>query len=808
MNFFNFSSFAGKFGLILSLTFLSFGNISAQKFNCADCHDNMIKGSVHDGVIECADCHSDVVNEDHIDKGAKKVQCATCHDDIAKLVKTDIHHRLKTLVKNPPDCITCHGGHTVKAVADIKNKTKEICAKCHKDGNVSLTAPYHSAQLSSSKCFDCHDDDHQQSELVKSVHNGLECADCHDYEAKNLTTHSDGMNRMQRADCFKCHADVAKQYKESIHGISLSQGIDEAAMCWDCHGTHNIVPVKNEDSPVYPKNIAKTCGTCHDNPEFVKKFAWSIKNPETLYSNSVHGKLVEEGRLDVATCVTCHGSHDIKNRVQPGSSISSFNLPETCGKCHREIADQYEQSIHWLRAKQGVREAPVCNDCHNEHGIQAVNLINKRDEVRKLQERTCVVCHEDPRLAERYDISGGQARQYQDSYHGLAVMRGDKDAAMCVDCHSVHKILPASHPESTVNPNNVVNTCRKCHPEATPVFAKSYSHKAVNAEAQKVQNFVSNIYFWLIITVIGGMILHNLLIYFYELRAKRKKMLGEITIPRFTKNEVVQHILLLSSFLTLAITGFALKFSQSGWAELLLQLGMDEPVRQNIHRGAAVILMTTGIYHILYMVFTARGRELLAAIFPKVSDIHEAADNILYYLRIKKKRPEFDAYDYTEKAEYWALIWGTIVMGATGLILWFPTLVGDWAPVWLIKVSEIIHFYEAILATLAIVVWHWFFVIFHPKEYPMSFAWIDGKMTLNHYRHHHDRHFKRVVVEWLEMKSGRRDEKKLSNSTKLFTSTLKNNNLDPDEVIQNELDNDFELRRWVDEKLSRNTNNK
>ncbi len=212
-------------------------------------------------------------------------------------------------------------------------------------------------------------------------------------------------------------------------------------------------------------------------------------------------------------------------------------------------------------------------------------------------------------------------------------------------------------------------------------------------------------------------------------------------------------------------------------------------------------MIVVGLYHIIYLIFTSRGRDVLKNLIPKLNDVFEARDNILYYLRIKKTKPQFDSYDYTEKAEYWALIWGTIIMGLTGFILWFPTVVGNWAPTWLIKVSELIHFYEAILATLAILVWHWFFVIFHPHEYPMSLTWIDGKMTLNTYMHHHEKHFRKVILEWKEYKAGTRDAKRLSNSTKLFTSTLKNNGLDPDSIFDAELSNDPQLREWLENKI-------
>ncbi|MFA3782389.1 cytochrome c3 family protein [Melioribacteraceae bacterium 4301-Me] len=793
--------FIAKLIFVLFL-FLSTSPLTAQNFNCLDCHENVIANSVHEKIIGCEDCHTDVKNEEHIDKGAKKVNCSVCHEEYAESMKNDIHRRLKT-VKNAPTCTTCHDTHKIISAEKVSDKSKQYCGKCHADMSTTLASTYHVKRTSSNVCFECHEQKDIKPHLSQSVHKNLECADCHNYIAKNLNEHPQNVKVTQKADCYLCHGQIAKEHKESIHGIALSEGIDEAAKCWDCHGSHEILPVNNPKSSVYPVNIASTCAKCHDNPKLVRKYNLPIKNPGIQYENSVHGKLVAEGKI-AATCTTCHGVHDIKNRIQPGSKISSFNIPATCSQCHQNIVNDYEQSIHWIRAKQGIREAPVCNDCHTEHSIQAVNIVNKKIEEKKLQEKTCVICHEDPRMTVRFGTEGGVVKSYQDSYHGLAVMRGDKDAAMCVDCHSVHKILPKWNPESTVNERNVTKTCQKCHPKATETFAKSYSHKAITQKAQKIEDIVSTIYFWLIISVIGAMFLHNILIYIHEVRRKKKRLEGEIVIPRFTKNEVIQHFILLTSFILLAITGFALKFQNSWWAELLKSLGLTETIRQNVHRTAAVILISLGLYHILYLIFTPRGREILKSLIPKFSDVIDARDNLLYYLHLKKERPNFDNYDYTEKAEYWALIWGTVVMGTTGLFLWFPTLVGSWAPTWLIRVSEIIHFYEAILATLAIVVWHWFFVIFQPSEYPMSLVWINGKMELHHYRHHHEKHFRRIVLEWKEFLAGVRKENQLSNSTKLFAKTLKENKIEPDEVINKELEKDPALREWLENKLKIN----
>ncbi len=784
--------------LIIIFFLICLSYINAQDFNCADCHEISIEKSVHKDALDCQSCHEDVMDEEHIDKGAKKVKCVSCHDDKESSVNKDIHRRLK--VKKPPNCVTCHGNHEIsKPYAESSLNSKLFCSKCH-EAKPIINA-YHSTPIDKKNCIACHKKVDKKLTLPVSVHKNLDCSDCHSFIANNLKDHPDNLKPTKKADCYVCHLEIAKEHGESIHGIALSEGIDDAAKCWDCHSSHDIKKVDHPSSSVYPTNLSETCGKCHDNPELVKKYDIGISSPAKTYRNSVHGILVQKGRLNAATCTMCHGVHDIKNKVQPSSKISAFNIPVTCGKCHKEESEEYQKSIHWIRAKKGFRESPVCNDCHSEHSIHAITTVDKRNEIKKLQEKTCMVCHENPIIAERFGGNGGQAKQYQDSYHGLAVMRGDEDAAMCVDCHGVHKILPKEHPESTLNVSNVTNTCQRCHTNATRVFAQSYSHQTQNQTASRIENLVADIYFWLIVSVIGGMILHNLIIYIFEIRRKKKRIENEITIPRFTRSEVIQHMLLLISFIILAITGFALKYSQTWWGEILRMFGMTETVRQYLHRGAAIVLIGTGLYHIGYLIFTPRGREVLNSLIPTFNDLIDAKNTILYYLRINKQKPQYDKYDYTEKAEYWALIWGTVVMGLTGFVLWFPTIVGDWAPVWLIKVCELIHFYEAILATLAILVWHWFFVIFHPHEYPMSLTWIDGKMTLHNYRHHHEKHFRRVVLEWKEYQLGKRNYNKLSNSTLLFTSTLKKNGLNPDLIIDSEIDNDFDLKMWLEERL-------
>jgi cytochrome b subunit of formate dehydrogenase len=116
----------------------------------------------------------------------------------------------------------------------------------------------------------------------------------------------------------------------------------------------------------------------------------------------------------------------------------------------------------------------------------------------------------------------------------------------------------------------------------------------------------------------------------------------------------------------------------------------------------------------------------------------DALNTMLYYLGLRSEKPKFGKFNYAEKAEYWALVWGTALMGLTGVMLWAKVWVGNLLARWWVDVATAIHFYEAILATLAIVVWHFYQVFFDPDVYPMNSAWWDGKMPLEHYREEHE----------------------------------------------------------------------
>ncbi|MBP2672395.1 MAG: Formate dehydrogenase-like protein cytochrome b subunit, partial [candidate division NC10 bacterium] len=160
----------------------------------------------------------------------------------------------------------------------------------------------------------------------------------------------------------------------------------------------------------------------------------------------------------------------------------------------------------------------------------------------------------------------------------------------------------------------------------------------------------------------------------------------------------------------------------------------------------AVGMILACLWHLAYLP-TRRGRTLVADMLPRPEDAKEAWQNALYLLGLRSEAPRFGRFSYIEKAEYWSLIWGSMVMVVTGFALWFETDVMRFAPLWMLDVATMVHYYEAWLATLAIVVWHFYMVIFNPDVYPMNWTWLTGKISMAMLRHEHPREYERLLAQ-------------------------------------------------------------
>jgi cytochrome b subunit of formate dehydrogenase len=236
------------------------------------------------------------------------------------------------------------------------------------------------------------------------------------------------------------------------------------------------------------------------------------------------------------------------------------------------------------------------------------------------------------------------------------------------------------------------------------------------------------------VLVIAGMLMHNIILWRFKTVVHRRKS-HQQTVTRMSRNQRIQHTVLFVSFTVLVLTGFALKFPDS-WVTYLM-LGLSENARGIVHRIAGVVLIGIGAYHLIYAAFQHEGRRMLRDIWVLPKDLSDFWRNLRYHLGLSPEKPAFGRFTYAEKMEYWALVWGTILMAVTGVMLWAKVTIGNAMPRWWLDVATAIHFYEAVLATLAIVVWHFYQVFYDPDTYPMNWAWWDGQVPLDHYRAEH-----------------------------------------------------------------------
>ncbi|HEY5535080.1 MAG TPA: cytochrome b/b6 domain-containing protein [Ignavibacteria bacterium] len=210
---------------------------------------------------------------------------------------------------------------------------------------------------------------------------------------------------------------------------------------------------------------------------------------------------------------------------------------------------------------------------------------------------------------------------------------------------------------------------------------------------------------------------------------------------RMTKNERIQHFLLLSTFITLVITGFALKYPETWWVKWIVAvIGKNAfEFRGVMHRIAAVMMIAASFYHLFYVIFTRRGRQLIKDLWFYKQDITDLFASLKYLVSDKAPKPNFGRFSYIEKAEYWAVVWGTVVMGATGALLWFENIFLPVIGMGGMNIATAIHWFEAILASLAILVWHFYFIFLNPDVAPMNRAWINGHLTREQMEHEHPR---------------------------------------------------------------------
>lgn len=587
------------------------------------------------------------------------------------------------------------------------------------------------AETTSASCAECHNGNQKAAPTVtaemidRSVHEGTHCLECHTDIAEN------GHNeRSQLVNCGDCHEDETAVYQK--HGVYEVGANSDIPTCADCHGTHGILPSSNKNSRVHARNLPDTCSNCHENPEFAQNHSLLPQQPVQSYRFSVHGMANQRGENKAATCGDCHHSrgsaHQIYSAGSPESTINHFAIPKTCGQCHIKIEKDYWAGIHGQLTSRGRPTAPVCTSCHGEHRIYRADDHQSSVNSAQLPESTCTPCHESANLTEKLELTNGQMASFIDIYHGNKSGVGDSSVANCASCHGAHLILPDENAASSIYPENLQETCGNCHTGISQELAETRIHSANGQPTRGWPQLFSNIYKILIALMVTGMILYILLDLSRHLRIK----LRTEQKPRMSKVGIIQHMALVVSFFLLVISGFALRFSDAWWAVLLFGREGGFPLRSMIHRGSAILFVTTALSHLFYLP-SFRGRAFMEEMLPRLTDFGQLIQMLKFNFGASNTNPSFGRYSYVEKFEYWALVWGGLIMTVTGIMLWFDNYFIQFFPKVTLDVMQVIHYYEAWLATLAILIWHLYATVFNPTVYPMNPAWITGKMPKDQY---------------------------------------------------------------------------
>ena len=303
--------------------------------------------------------------------------------------------------------------------------------------------------------------------------------------------------------CLQCHGDLnevttfqngdERNVDVDVDGLDDSvHGLHNAGLsCFDCHGEYDFPhEATYESARDFRLELNEACEDCHSYQG-------------GLTADSTHALARAEGHENAAVCIDCHGSHEVSTPDEPRSAI-----PQTCGQCHTEIFDVYENSVHGeALLEESNPDVPTCVSCHGVHNIEDPTTAL----FRLKSPNICAECHADEQLMEQYGISTNVFESYVDDFHGTTVVLFQEQApdaevnkAVCYDCHGVHNIRAPEDPQSTVNEDILLETCQKCHPDATGDFDEAWlKHYEPDQEKFPIVYYVNLFYKFFIPGVLG-----------------------------------------------------------------------------------------------------------------------------------------------------------------------------------------------------------------------------------------------------------------------------------------------------------------
>ncbi|MFV1966019.1 MAG: cytochrome b/b6 domain-containing protein [Pirellulaceae bacterium] len=622
---------------------------------------------------------------------------------------------------------------------------ENACAKCHGDTAAREVGREHLYVSGESLAEDVH----QRA--------GVHCHDCHGGDPSRIDlseAHSarNGFRSLEAVEqaCGACHpetwVDVKRKGVHFTAGERDETGRSSPIKCGACHGvkTHGMLPVDDSRSPVFLDHQVTVCGACH-------------AEEQATYDASRHGRgLRQSGLLVTAVCADCHDGHGIFRAADRRSTLHSTNVAHTCGKCHGFIEERLQDSVHGRGTGAGGRaersspggrgnRRPSCTDCHQRH-----DSLHPESKAFRLElPNRCANCHAD--VAGRYSLS----------LHGELTELGFGPAAKCSDCHGAHDILPVKDPNSHLSDQNRLATCQKCHVYAVRNFCDFDPH--ANHKDKKnyptlyaINHGVTAPLNW----VFGLFLLHAVLwfirSFIHAFRKGRHRRLAteEVGLVRFETSHRGVYAIMLLSFLGLTLTGLPLKFGGQAWGRAFAQSLGGVGSTSVWHRTFAVLAVVGCVIHLAWgasRILQRRktGVPWRSILFgpdsplPTGRDVKDVIGMVRWFVGLGAK-PGFERWTYWEKIDYWAVCLATVLIGVTGLILWYPNVLSTVFPGGTLNVATLLHSEFALYLACCLFVIHLFNTHLRPEKFPFDASVITGLANEEHLRTARPDYFERI----------------------------------------------------------------
>jgi len=516
--------------------------------------------------------------------------------------------------------------------------------------------------------------------------------------------------------------------------------------CTACHPREEVAVV-----PHFPVSRVNCTQVCHLSEPGRQERRFSHSNVAAMLDASVHtremlsqiqfagGPLLEPQQ---SVCLYCHDEPVFRDpaNVFPALPALGSRAFDRCDVCHRaQIPVDAEYYLRHVASRLQPARPPLA------------------------QTQVCAVCHSDPEVRRTHDLTDAVA-SFLRSFHGKAALLGDHSTANCLDCHvaageNAHLMLGRADPRSSVNPANVASACRStaCHPGADPQLAAASVHLDLPTARGTLEFLIAAAFILLTIGTFGPSLLLCVLELFqivigrhHEGRREAQALVGAVLahpagrrrLVRITVSQRYQHWILVLLFVTLAITGFPMKFADRTWARSLVDSLGGLHVTRTIHHWAGVALMLGFLAHLVYafpaLLRIARrpapggGRVgLLRGVWqlPMVIapwELPKAIQQLAYLVGLRREPPTFGRFSVKEKFEYIGVFWGTTLLGVTGLLLWGQQFFSHYFSGRVLNIALIAHTYEAFLAIIHVGILHIVNVVFSPHVFPLSMATITG----------------------------------------------------------------------------------